>query len=146
MHDNWAARHRHEVQAALASSAPTSIPDAEAGQAVVLLDSSHKPVAHSELAARLLAALPHRPESGDPPLVVTALAAQLTACRERPENGWSGATSGHPREASPSRGKDRLRPVRASSHVVVSSAVLMPTATKAIAPHIVGPSSPTAAT
>lgn len=80
---DWAARHRHEVQAALASSPPASIPDAEAGQAVVLLDASHKPVAHSEQAARLLATLPHRPERDDPPLVVTALAAWLTACGQR---------------------------------------------------------------
>jgi DNA-binding CsgD family transcriptional regulator len=79
----WAARHRHEVRGALASSAPASIADAEAGQAVVLLDSSRNAIADTELAARLLAALPHRPEGDDPPLVVTALAAWLTVCRER---------------------------------------------------------------
>lgn len=85
---SWAARHRQEAQAALGSgpSAPTSGP--EAGQAVLLLTATGALVAQSELAGRLLDALPHRTGPGRPPLVVTALAAWLSA---RPDQGTSPA-------------------------------------------------------
>ncbi|MGH3304267.1 MAG: helix-turn-helix transcriptional regulator [Streptosporangiaceae bacterium] len=78
----WAARQRREVQGQLAGPA-APVPDAAAGQAVLLLDASGRLVAQSELAGRLLAALPHRLNGGDPPLVVTALAAGLTVHPQR---------------------------------------------------------------
>jgi DNA-binding CsgD family transcriptional regulator len=75
----WAARQRHEVQRQLAADPAGPVPDGAGGQAVLLLDASGKLVAQSGLAGRLLAALPGRPDAADPPLVVTALNAWLTA-------------------------------------------------------------------
>lgn len=85
---SWAARHRHEVQAALGSSPSVTTAEPDAGQAVLLLTATGRLLAESELAGRLLGALPHRTGPGQPPLVVTAVAAWLTA---RPHRGASPA-------------------------------------------------------
>lgn len=79
----WAARQRCEVQRQLADAPAAPVTDAEAGQAVLLLDVSGKLVAQSELAGRLLTALPGRPYPGGIPLVVTVLAAWLTVYPHR---------------------------------------------------------------
>ncbi len=87
---SWAARHRHEVQASLGPSRSATAAEPEAGQAVVLLTATGSLMAQSQLAGQLLAALPHRTGHGQPPLVVTALAAWLTA---RPHEGDSPAVT-----------------------------------------------------
>lgn len=79
----WATRQRHEVQDQLAAGCQAPVLDAAGEQAVLLLDSAGMLVAQSELAGQLLAALPHRLNGGDPPLVVTALAAWLTVHAQR---------------------------------------------------------------
>lgn len=76
---SWAARHRHEVQAALSTPPSATTTGPEAGQAIVLLTAAGGLLAQSQLAGQLLGALPHRPGPGQPPQVVTALAAWLTA-------------------------------------------------------------------
>lgn len=74
----WAARQRREVQDQLAAGLHAPGSRAAGDQAVLLLDASGRLAAQSDLAGQLLAALPHRLDGGDPPLVVTALAAWLS--------------------------------------------------------------------
>lgn len=86
MRRQWAARQRGDVQRQLAAGPPAGAADPPAVQAVLLLDASGTLIAQSPQAGRLLAVLPDHPGGGDPPLVVTGLAAWLTVNTGRAES------------------------------------------------------------